>query len=410
MERVKKIAPFVVVLALSCMLWSFALRYADYAHSYFNTVSLRFENKHLKLTSVRDIINKEIESNSEENISVTAWSVERWVMVEDRFLNKSASADAIYIYGSVPNSLSIYSDGDCVVSEDVAYELWKDTESGRKLMIGGKERTVRQVVGSLENTVLLLAGDDGPDASGLELNFPQGGSSSGIESFLSNHGLNPSATVRYEDVCSVLAIVVRLPGFVVIVAVAGAALLSVRRIRGSAHKVAAWGTLVFIFILCLAMNGTGPQITQDLIPTRWSDFEFWQQKLSLVQDGIHRYVLTPHTRADLLFEQLLFRTVASSFLASVFTIWALRLLKTVREADAVWAASFALAVPFAVFLKVGGWSLWYQALISVYILTEYIFGAVSGREKSFVTPEEGNVHHKAALHTEGDNEGLAADS
>lgn len=358
-------------MTAACLLWSSALQKSDFAQDYYETVSLRFENNHLKQDQIKEIIENEDKNYSTDNLAITAWGKERNASVEDKYRDRKSKVDLLYIYGKLPAGLDMAK--GCALSYDAAYSLWGGGLTGGEVAINGRNYPVNRIINSLEATAIIY-GEDDVEYEGIELTIPAGkADSGGIDSFIARNGLSPTAVIRYNDAAKAMGAVASFPGIIAGLLTLASALHNARRRKGNlAEKAVLWIVFATVCILWAAIELPKISIPQDFIPTRWSAFEFWQAKSDGIREGITQYFLTPHTRGDLLFASLFTGTAAMAAVSSVLTAASFIVMRLHPVQKPAIAFICTLVIPFAVFLIMGGWSMWYQAVWALYVLTESV--------------------------------------
>lgn len=234
---------------------------------------------------------------------LAAWSVEREVQVENTGLGRVCSADCMAVYGDrsaavsrdlAHGSFGLRSDRDtCVISRGLADALFGSEDVvGKSVRCRGKAYTVRGVIRDEERMIVIPAGVEAE--GGQEA---QNGAGQDILRYLllDFRSANREMTAGGEAARSFLARYnLGTPRYLVDGTVGPAAagfflLLPLAAVLGRWAWTAGKRTPGGLPITCLGaaaglagsvllLGAAGTRFPEELLPTRWSDFDFWARR------------------------------------------------------------------------------------------------------------------------------------
>ncbi|GEM_PF-462457 len=232
---------------------------------------------------------------------LAAWSVEREVQVENAGLGRVCDADCMRVYGDREAALSgglvggnygCRSDREtCVISRGLAYTLFgSDEVLGKYVKCRGKAYAVRGIIRDDSRMIVLPADEtDGAgvaEATGkaevlryLLLDFGGPGQreagGEAARQLLSAHGLgNPRYLVDGTLGPAAAGFFLLLP----VAAVLGRGLWMARREAWPVRVLCVFAAILATALAVWFLGGAGTRFPEELLPSRWSDFDFWTRR------------------------------------------------------------------------------------------------------------------------------------
>lgn len=214
------------------------------------------------------------EAELEEPVKACFWREEREEVLSCQETGKSFPAKVLKISGNPEclfpgTGLLAWRQEGCVVDEKTARELFGTEQAqGQSLWYGEKRYQVVKTVESPE-PVMMCQSESGEDVfSYLALKFEQGQSvREGSEQFLIRYGLS-GETVEFAFLEALTA------NLLLLFPAAAAIRLCAGLFQEKKRMVQAFGLLVAGGTVFLIWKGFS--IPETMIPSRWSDFSFWQ--------------------------------------------------------------------------------------------------------------------------------------
>jgi hypothetical protein len=225
--------------------------------------------------------------------------------------------NADYIDGTAPG----VTDGiGCAISSALAFALWGGTDVVSKVVnVDGNERIVRGVFEETQLLALMSVRDEDTrqNFSAIELSEgPPLPTRSDVIDFISRAGLSIPDVILLNRPTFLASVMFALPlmllAFFVMVIV-------IKRFKK--HPLAL-GIISFSLFLLLAL--TLPvlldSLPQWIIPSRFSDFSFWNTQLTILSTDLHEHLkLTPQLR-DVSYMILFYKQIGISLLSTVMAL------------------------------------------------------------------------------------------
>lgn len=206
----------------------------------------------------------------------------------------------------------------CAISDSLSSELYGSTDvMGLEFAYKEENYTVRGVFKD-ENKLSLFAGEYDENYTVVELIGDMKGDSEGnVTIFVENSGLDtPDLIVYGSGIISLLEFACNLP---LLVLVTWLSLYSISLIqnRYPSIKEALW--LIVLFILAYRLPTLLEQIPQWMLPSRWSDFAFWQSLFETMILRIEEWFYLQATMKDVVIKFIVLKIVLLAVVQSICT-------------------------------------------------------------------------------------------
>ena len=282
---------------------------------------------------------RETEQMTRDDRQYTAWTQESSRRAESPETGRFLLTDSVYYFGGGSGVFDLAEEGTCAISADVAERLWHSgAVSGQRIRLGGEDFVVARLLPGLENTVVARVGANSDRLFDvMEVRVPSP-SAQGLdaEALAAELGKDGGLVRSYEERLAGLEKIRNAPFWIWCVLCCGWLLRRARRewkggggpprqaegrrlrtVRWPAEVQApaadrptwrrwlrtaraawcrsprpAWVRLALLLapalllpVLCFLLLGSPVHFPQALLPSRWSDFSFWQQALSDIQSS-----------------------------------------------------------------------------------------------------------------------------
>lgn len=250
MQKFMRIAGTILCLCIMAASHFWAVSCASRLKACERTAMILMESSPLTLERVRQM--QDLEAGQEIPGSFTAWEQKNEISVTNKDLQRNRTVSAVVICGRsdlILRGTSWLDDTDkngCLIDEKTAYELFGSTDiAGQIIYIGGKEKVVRGILYDVSNAVLYEEDDSMEKFTNIAVYMEKGITYDDVrQDFMSRHGLT-GKFVRIDIL---------------------------ERIANLA---------------CIRFG-----IPDDLIPTKWSDFNFWSEALEREKESFLLLMLT----------------------------------------------------------------------------------------------------------------------
>ena len=265
------------------------------------------------------------ESEQEFPDSCIFWGERGEEVLENEKMDRMEQASVIEVLGDTQGLLAatapLYEEDEdgCLLSEDLACRLFGSKYvMGEEISYRGRTLTVRGILRGMEGTAAVQAekeGDSVLDTIAYEANTEGDSLESPVQAFLMRHGIQGKVQPwRYFAVCAEL-LVFLLP-LVIFLRMAGRTADACRKMHSRSLRTRAgkdgrqrntrirtagmYAVPVLMAVLFYWLFRPSLGVTRDMMPTKWSDFNFWRQTIQQIQNNLELLLQTKKTSLDLL--------------------------------------------------------------------------------------------------------------
>ena len=313
-----------VALLLALVLWAGACRFAGVVSPLGERAALQIGGAPVGVPAARETA--AAEARAESPLGFTLWRQADGHTVESPALGRERTVSALTLWGEsallLPDarpSLAPETGAGCLIDRATALSLFGDARAeGQKVRWDGRDYTVRGVFDTPDATLVTEADPSAEalfdrvtlDLSGEE--NPRGRA----EEFAMRHGLSVERAVQYGGLAALARFFRLLPALAAACSLA-ACLLGRARARRDwpVQRVLLWTAAAAAAIAVLWLADVRPVVPQDLIPTRWSDFSFWETLFSERRAEWADYLWMKKERPDVLLLTALFKAAACGLAA-----------------------------------------------------------------------------------------------
>lgn len=267
----------------------------------------------------------EREQSQERPSAFVLWGQQEGALAENRSLNRTASCTQITLWGSsqlLLESTAPLAEDDwtgCLLSRETAMALFGDPAPvGSVVTLSGREMTVRGIVETDQPLVAILAGAQDSGLDRLTLRTPEGDHPRlAAEGFAARNGLagswsRPDGWAKLARALSLLPAAVLLLS-VMIRCIGAAFSPGAGRMRFWC-SIALAGALWFILLWLTEFRFQPPE---EMIPNKWSDFDFWGRFFQEKREELMRGLSAGKTAPELAVILPVLRAAGFGLLAAV---------------------------------------------------------------------------------------------
>ncbi len=326
MKRNKDRALFVLIIFITAWFTITKIQDASFLRSQYSAVSVRLKTGTVTEGDLKAALEKEQDRKSSSLPEVTAWMRIAEGKVKNKDLNRTQKVSAVIVTGNmaltVPMSLIsgnyVYREDKkgCVIDTKTAYALFGTESAAANIVTYEKKNYIIRGIVKTDYPVFLIQGDnDRKEYSNLELTYKEEERGEALaEEFLFQNGL--AADYVMIDgyffgrlIYSLITLPVWIFFFFAVYEI-------LRRYKHEKDKLTPksfilYGSLVILIIigygiLLYQFTGNPFYIPEKLIPTKWSDFDYWSKQFELIKNQIQqiRY-LTPNPKDIFLVDEIL---------------------------------------------------------------------------------------------------------
>ena len=315
-RSLKHIIRIILIFAL-IMCWGISLGYANNIESKDKIINFYFENDNYTVGLLESI------GESKKELSFVGWREESLQSVTNPDLNRTANdLDLLLINGSsnllVKGSMLFKDDKEgCLIDEETSFKLFGSSNClGRSIVYNEKSLIVRGILkGTKANMMLQLPEDSNLALKGLTIDGT-GLTINKIEEFKSQFGIQEMAINGgiYYIIAKTIAIIFPILALILILI---KIIISIIKSRKKPILVVIYLFMIItsIFIVFKITN-IKISIPLDMIPNKWSDFDFWSKMWKQYSEKIQYVMYMKKSGIDIYNIENLLKSV----LFSIFTI------------------------------------------------------------------------------------------
>ena len=323
----KHIVRIILIFAL-IMCWGISLGYANNIGSENKTLNFYFENENYNT----EIINNIKEDDPE--LAVVGWSEEALQSANNPDLGKIANdLDILIIKGSsnlLVKGSNLFADDleGCLIDNDTSYKLFGSSNCvGREIVYNDRTLIVRGILKGSKANIMIQAPEDSLqvldgltiDGTGLTLNK--------IEDFKVKFGINEMAINGdvYYMIAKFIALIFPIIALVLILIKVITSLFKSRNkpVLVSLYVLMAIAS-IFIF---LKVANIKISIPLDMIPNKWSDFDFWSKMGKEYKEKLEYVLYMKKYGVDIYNIENLLKSVLYSIFTVILFVINLRIIK-----------------------------------------------------------------------------------
>lgn len=290
MKKYVSTLSLLIFLFAGCMLLSAGIARYQELNKGFGGISLRFETNPPDIDDLIKIRNQQQAAGMDLNL--TAWNQNYNVKVEDPSLGIWVESDIIYMWGDGKSMVAAYKDEGCVLSADIAYKLWGSKDVlGKTLYVDGSSYKVADVTDIMEGIIAVIKDDydNNMKFASLDMQPVSDGNRRNdqderdvvIEEFMLENSHSADSSINYSDLICLTGNFIMLPSFIISIYMIGRLsrelYLAKKYEKGFKSFILYSFFLVIWIFLCFFTESFFFEIPGRLMPTKWSDFDFWHR-------------------------------------------------------------------------------------------------------------------------------------
>lgn len=317
----KHIIKIILIFAL-IMCWGIAVGYANNIANQEKHINFYFENDSFNLESLKII------EESKKDLSLVGWREEALQSVTNPDLNRTASElDVLLINGPsnllVKGSMLFKDDKEgCLIDSDTSFKLFGSNNClGRTIVYNDRSLVVRGILkGTKANIMIQLLDDsnlvlDGLTIDGADFTLNK------INEFKSQFGIEEMAINGGIYYLIAKSIVMIFPILALILILVKIVITAFKSRNKPVLLVLYMGMCIVSIFIVFKVTKIHISIPLDMIPNKWSDFEFWGKMWEEYKEKIQYVMYMEKTGIDIYnIENLLMSVLFSIFTIILFVI------------------------------------------------------------------------------------------
>lgn len=324
---VKHIIKISIIFTL-IICFGISLGYANSIKSKEKLVNFYFENDNFNIESIKLI------EESKKDLSLVGWREEHLQEVTNPDLNRTANElSVLLINGSsnllVKGSMLFKDDKEgCLIDSETSFKLFGSNNCiGKTIIYGDRSLVVRGILKDTKANIMLQLQEKSTEAlngitiDGSELSFNK------INEFRSQFGIEEMAISGgfYYIIAKVISIIFPILALILILL----------KITASAFKSKNKPILLGIYIIMsiasvfivFKVTKINISVPLDIIPNKWSDFDFWSNMWKEYWDKIQYVMYMKKSGIDIYHIENMLKSILFSILTIVLFIISLKIIR-----------------------------------------------------------------------------------
>lgn len=276
-RQVKHIIKVILIFAL-VMCWGITLGYTNNIEKENNTINFYFENGNIRADTIKNI------EENKSDISVVGWTEKSLQSAINVDLNRNANdLKVLAIRGNssllFDGALLFQDDKDgCLIDTETSYKLFGSKHSiGKEITYGERKLIVRGIHdGTKSNIIVQLLEDDNEVLDGLTINGTDM-TLNKVEEFKTTFGIQEMAVSGgiYHSFAKVFSMVLPIIALVLILIKVITYFFKAK--RKQVLKIIYISMAIITVAIFFKITKLNLSIPLDIIPNKWSDFDFWSK-------------------------------------------------------------------------------------------------------------------------------------
>lgn len=324
MRWIKGKVVFILLAAITAVFSINTIKDASELKDMFSMVSVRFAEEGVTEKVLNEAMNSESEKKELRHMEVTAWKRIAEAEINNTDLRRTRTVSIILTGGNMAQTIPmalihgnyVYT-GDikgCVIDKDTAYSLFGTEQAVSNIVTYNKKNYIIRGIVKTDERVLLIQGENERIAyNNLEFIYSDKERGEALtREFLLLNGLSNYVLIDGYFFGRLIHSLLTLPVWIFLLFAGHRIFIYYRGFKSSLNMktyllcgcilvltVTGYGLLLYQF------TGNPLYIPEKLVPTKWSDFDYWQNQYQVLRGQIRqiRY-LTPNPRDILLMDEL----------------------------------------------------------------------------------------------------------
>lgn len=280
-----------LLIVLIGLTWGSCIYLQRYTVKNYDGISLRLEGTGVKQMDLAAALKEEQnknDTNDKASWQITAWNRGPRITIKNSKLNTTTRTRIITVFGDMakvcPFQIQFgsfcYEEDTlgCVIDEKTAYDLFRNKNVvGNTITYDSKQYVIRGIVKSKEQVVIMINEDKNASFLNLEMKIENGTGIAAIN-FLNDYQLTSDYITVLEGsfYAKLLYNTAIFPAFFIWLCLVTFFLKRVYKKRNNLLQCLFY-SMICVLICYICLKSARPYFPDRWIPTRWSDFDFWNR-------------------------------------------------------------------------------------------------------------------------------------
>ncbi len=298
----------LIILVFGSIFWITSIRNQAYLSDYHGAVSIRYKEPVLTSQEIDHIIQGMVSKEDRNIPEVTLWQRDEDMILTNEERNTSVSVGLITVVGDMtkvyPNSMlygGYLSRGDasgCVIDKNTAYQLFHSENAvGLTINLEHKEYTISGIMRDMSSNIMIVqeenqafSKNEGKSYSCMELAFSDTENAKYLaENFIRSNGLGtPTVYIDGYMYQKLSYLLIHIPLWFSAMLLILYFARRVNKLKGSVVLfVGGWLGIILFSALLIRITNVHIYYSSSMLPTLWSDFEFWGNQWKLLKSSLN---------------------------------------------------------------------------------------------------------------------------
>ena len=296
-NSIKKTIMKLIIILAGVFFWISAIYNQSWIADSRGTLSVRYPDSVISMKELEYAL-EGMKSRKDSDIpEVTLWQRDEKTMIRKEDVDKTLTVDLVTVAGDMsklyPGTLlyggylSREDHEGCVIDRNSAHNLFgSEKVIGLKIMYMDREYSIRGVMKSANNNTMIIHEDtqgikeEYKMYNSMELDFSEQKNALTLaKNFVHTYGLGePSAYINYDLPKKLAEFLIHIPVWLGAVWVIVLLTRKVNSLKSSLLLSLMGYSIVIVFIIVLIKLSDIRSAPSSMIPSKWSDFDFWVDK------------------------------------------------------------------------------------------------------------------------------------
>lgn len=315
----KNIIIYTFCISIAFIFWFICISNISKVYKFNSSVDLKYNDKKISVQQIKKIKAQDLRDRGIKNLTA-------YHQYNNEFIynNSKYQLDVINVYGNIENIFdaqiltgTLLSDNDiksCIIDKQSAYSLFGTEDTlGLKLKWNNKDYTIQGVLDCKQKIMFVRAANqEQKEFSSIRINFENNDNTyEQAQNFILNYNLDNATINDIAPISIIVSQLISLPIILILVFI----IFDLVKLYKNHNRLVAIIILFIITFLLIYIWDFKIEIPSIYIPTKWSDFQFWNRTFKTIYNNCQLVEKLPIIHTDL---NTIIKTVILNICISIF--------------------------------------------------------------------------------------------
>lgn len=315
----KNIIIYTFCIFIAFIFWFICISNISKVYKFNSSVDLKYNDKKISVQQIKKIKAQDLRDSGILNL--TAYHQYNNEII---YNNNKYQLDVVSIYGNIENIFdaqiltgTLLSDNDiksCIIDKQSAYSLFGTEDTlGLKLKWNNKDYTIQGVLDCKQKIMFVRsANQEQKEFSSIRINFENNDNTyEQAQNFILNYNLDNATINDIAPISIIVSQLISVPIILILVFI----IFDLVKLYKNHNRLVAIIILFIITFLLIYIWDFKIEIPSIYIPTKWSDFQFWNRTFKTIYNNCQLVEKLPIIHTDL---NTIIKTVILNICISIF--------------------------------------------------------------------------------------------